>query len=79
MNNYIEATCIGRPLDLPSFNEDTEQWELFFEENHDDWNPHFERDIISVSVESAEEGTDAYNRYTSNPHKEEVQHEEIAS
>ena len=79
MNNYIEATCIGRPLDLPSFNEDTEQWELFFEENHDEWNPYFERDIISVSFESAEKVTDAYNHYNINPLKEEVQHEEIAS
>ena len=78
-HNYIEATCIGRPLDLPSFNEDTEQWELFFEENQDDWNPHFERDIISVSFESAEEVTDAYNHYNINPLKEEVQHEAIAS
>ena len=79
MNDYIEAVCIGKPLDLPEYNEDTEQWELFFEENHDDWNPHFERAIISVSFESAEEVTDAYNHYNINPLKEEVQHEEIAS
>ena len=77
MNDYIEATCIGRPLDLPSFNEDTEQWELFFEENHDDWHPHFERDIISVSFESVEEVTDAYNHYNINPLKEAQNNEVI--
>jgi hypothetical protein len=79
MNNYIEATCVGSPLDLPSFNEDTEQWELFFEENHEQWNPYFERDILSVSFESVEEVTDAYNHYNINPVMEEKQHEEVAS
>lgn len=75
MNNYIEATCIGSPLGLPEYNESTEQWELFFEENHDEWNPYFERDIISVSFESAEEVTDAYNHYNLNPVMEEKEDE----
>ncbi len=77
MNNYIEATCIGSPLGLPEYNESTEQWELFFEENHDEWNPYFERDIISVSFESAEEVTDAYNHYNVNPVMEEKEDEEV--
>jgi len=77
MNNYIEATCIGSPLGLPEYNESTEQWELFFEENHDEWNPYFERDIISVSFESAEEVTDAYNHYNQNPVKEDKENEEV--
>tara|TARA_Y100000385_G_C12921415_1_gene562745 strand:- start:452 stop:706 length:255 start_codon:yes stop_codon:yes gene_type:complete len=75
MNNYIEATCVGSPLGLPEYNESTEQWELFFEENHDEWNPYFERDIISVSFESAEEVTDAYNHYNVNPVMEEKEDE----
>ena len=75
MNNYIEATCIGSPLGLPEYNESTEQWELFFEENHDEWNPYFERDILSVSFESAEEVTDAYNHYNVNPVMEEKEDE----
>lgn len=75
MNNYIEATCIGSPLSLPEYNEDTEQWELFFEENYDEWNPYFERDILSVSFESAEEVTDAYNYYNQNPVMEEKEDE----
>ena len=76
MNNYIEATCIGSPLGLPEYNESTEQWELFFEENHDEWNPYFERDILSVSFESVEEVTDAYNHYNLNPVKEDKENEE---
>ena len=55
MNNYIEALCEGSPLDLPNFNEDTEQWEIYFEENQDDFHPYFQRDIISYSCESADE------------------------
>jgi hypothetical protein len=77
MNNYIEATCIGSPLGLPEYNESTEQWELFFEENHDEWNPYFERDILSVSFESVEEVTDAYNHYNQNPVKEDKENEEV--
>ena len=77
MNNYIEATCIGSPLGLPEYNESTEQWELFFEENHDEWNPYFERDILSVSIESVDEVTDAYNHYNQNPVKEDKENEEV--
>lgn len=62
-NNYIEATCIGRPLDLPTWDETSELWELFFEESPTPYHPYEDRDIISVSFESAQEVTDAYNYY----------------
>ena len=62
-NNYIEATCIGRPLDLPTWDEVSELWELFFEESPTPYHPYEARDIISVSFESAQEVTDAYNYY----------------
>jgi hypothetical protein len=78
MNNYIEATCIGRPLDLPTWDEASELWELFFEESPTPWHPDESRDIISVSFESAEEVTDAYNHYNQNPTGER-KHEELTS
>ena len=74
-NNYIEATCIGRPLDLPTWDEVSELWELFFEESETPWHPNQERDLISVSFESAQEVTDAYNHYNLNPVRKD-QHEE---
>lgn len=78
MNKYIEATCIGRPLDLPTWDEATELWELFFEESSTDYHPYNTRDIISVSFESAQEVTDAYNYY--NTHEiGEVQNEETTT
>jgi hypothetical protein len=68
MNSYIDAVCEGKPLDLPNFNEDTEQWELAFEESETPWHPYdSEKDILFVSFESAEEVTDAYNYYNQNP------------
>ena len=67
MNNYIEAVCVGAPLELPSFNEDTEQWELFFEESETPWSPFTDRDLLAVSFESSQEVCDAYNYYTQNP------------
>ena len=33
MNSYIESVCVGKPLDLPSFDEDSELWEVYFEES----------------------------------------------
>ena len=67
MNNYIEALCEGSQLDLPNFNEDTENWEIYFEQNQDDFHPYFQRDIISYSCESADEACDLYNYYNKNP------------
>lgn len=74
-NNYIESNCIGRPLDLPTWDEASELWELFFEESPTPYHPYENRDIISVSFESAQAVTDAYNYYNQNPVKEE-QYEE---
>ena len=75
MNNYIEATCIGSPLGLPEFNDDTEQYEVFFEENRDDFHPYFQRDIISYSCEDADEATEIYIYYNQNPIKKEKNEE----
>ncbi len=74
-NNYIEATCIGSPLGLPEFNDETEQYELFFEENHDQFHPLFQRDIISYSCEDADEATELYNYYNQNPVMESKENE----
>ena len=68
-NNYIEANCIGRPLDLPTWDEASELWELFFEESPTPYHPYENRDIISVSFESAQAVTDAYNYYNQHPSK----------
>ena len=73
MNNYIEAVCIGKPLDLPEYNEDTEQWEVHFEESETPWFPYdIPRDIISYSCESAEEACELYNHYNINPIEEDI-------
>ena len=40
MNDYIEAVCVGKPMGLPEYNEDTEEWEVYFEESETPWNPY---------------------------------------
>ena len=67
MNNYIEAICIGKPLDLPEYNEDTELWEVHFEESPTPWHPYDEQDLISYSCDSAEDACEIYNHYNQNP------------
>jgi len=76
MNNYIEAVCIGKPLELPSFNEDSEEWEVFFEESQTPWNPYSEIDLIGVPMESAEKACEVYNYYNQNPVGEQKENEE---
>ena len=68
-NAYVEGVCVGAPLGLPEYNEETEQWEVPFEESPTDYHPYFseERDILFVSCETAEEACDTYNHYTQNP------------
>ena len=63
MNNYIEAVCEGKPLDLPNYNENSEQWEIFFEESATHYHPYDQRDLLAVSFDSAQEASDAYNFY----------------
>jgi hypothetical protein len=87
MNNYIEATCIGRPLDLPDYNEQLEQWSLWFEESKTSYHPYDEAfreninfpDLISYSCDSAEEACELYNYYNQNPVTEETKNEETIS
>ena len=79
MNNYIEAVCIGKPLDLPEYNEDTEQWEVHFEESPTPWHPYDNQDLISYSCESADEACELYNYYNQNPVKEINEDEETSS
>ena len=50
MNNYIEAVCIGKPLSLPEYNEESEQWEVHFEESPTPWHPYDNIDMISLFI-----------------------------
>jgi len=64
MNEYIDAVCEGQPLDKPSFNKDSELWELYFEESATPWHPYDSRDLIAVSFDSAQEAEQSYNHYS---------------
>lgn len=64
MNEYIDAVCEGEPLDKPSFNQDSEQWELYFEESETPWHPYGQRDLIAVSFDSAQEAEQSYHYYS---------------
>tara|TARA_Y100000361_G_C10864096_1_gene190793 strand:+ start:73 stop:315 length:243 start_codon:yes stop_codon:yes gene_type:complete len=77
MNNYIEAVCIGKPLGLPEYDQDAEQWAVYFEESETPWCAHnLPRDIVAVYAEDSEEACDIYNHYNLNPVTEEVAIEE---
>ena len=33
LNPYVEAVCMGKPMGLPEYDMDAEQWEVYFEES----------------------------------------------
>tara|TARA_Y100001973_G_C5170886_1_gene319007 strand:+ start:486 stop:713 length:228 start_codon:yes stop_codon:yes gene_type:complete len=67
MNNYVEAVCIGKPMGLPEYDMDAEEWMVYFEESPTPWHPNQERDALPVYCVNAEEATDIYNYYNQNP------------
>jgi len=79
MNNYTEAVCIGKPMGLPEYDMDAEQWAVYFEESPTPWHPNQERDVLPVYCVNAEEATDIYNHYNINPVTEEKEDEEVTS
>lgn len=78
-NPYVEAVCIGKPLGLPEYDMDAEQWSVYFEESPTPWHPDATRDIVAVPCIDAEEATDIYNHYNKNPIMEEKQNDQVAS
>jgi len=79
MNDYIEAVCVGKPMDLPTWNEKSEKYEVYFEESETPWNPYADRDIISYVCESADEACEIYNYYNQNPVGERKENEETTN
>jgi hypothetical protein len=79
MNNYIEAVCIGKPMGLPEYDMDAEQWSVYFEESPTPWHPDTSRDIVAVQCVNSEEATDIYNHYNINPVMEEKKNDEANS
>jgi len=75
MNSYVEAVCVGKPLGLPEYDMDAEQWWVYFEESETPWNDE-PRDMLEVTCEDAQEATDIYNYYTQNPVKEIIENED---
>lgn len=76
MISYIDAVCEGKPMDLPNYNEDIEQWEIYFEESATPWYPNDQRDVISYACESADEACEVYNYYNQHPAGEGEDNEE---
>jgi len=72
---YIEATCKGRPFDLPAYDEATEEWNNSFIESPNK-NSGELVDLLEVPSGSAEEACEIYNYYNQNPVGEEKNHEE---
>ena len=76
MNKYLEAVCIGKPLGLPEYDEEAEQWVVFFEESPTPWNPYADQDMVGYHCEDSGEACGIYNYYNQNPIKLETHDDE---
>lgn len=75
LNPHVEAVCIGKPLGLPEYDMDAEQWSVYFEESETPWSDE-PRDIVGVICEDAQEATDIYNYYNQHPVGEKTNEED---
>ena len=64
MNEYINALCEGKPLEKPSYDQDSDMWSLWFEESDTSWHPYFQKDLIEVHFESQTEAQNAFDYYS---------------
>ena len=61
---YIDAVCVGEPLDKPSYDSEADTWELYFEESPTNYHLDTTQDLLSVSFESQAEADRAYHHYS---------------
>ena len=62
---YINAVCTGEPFDKPSYDADTDTWDLYFEESPTPHHPYFnEAELLCVSFNSQAEADEAYAHYS---------------
>lgn len=77
MIDYITTNCVLPPLDEPSYDAESDLWELFFEESFPSWYKKAEDEhpsLICVNFESREE-LDETLRQLENIEKERVAYE----
>lgn len=62
---YIDAVCKGEPLDKPIYDNESDTWELYFEESATEHHPYFsEPDLLCVSFENQADAERAYHHYS---------------
>jgi len=72
MIDYIKENCELPPLEKPLYDEDSDTWDLYFEEkdNHNHWVLN-ETELISLPFETKEEAEDVFQQSM------DVHHEQI--
>jgi hypothetical protein len=60
MIDYIKLNCVLPPIENPLYDEDTETWDLYFEEKGN-WHPNLQDDLICLPFDTQEEATQIFN------------------
>jgi len=61
MIDYIKINCELPPLEKPLYDEDSDTWDVYFEEKGN-WHPAVEDSLICLPFESQEEATQIFNQ-----------------
>jgi hypothetical protein len=62
MIDYIKENCVVPPMDEPTYDEDSDTWDLWFEASENEFFPYDTDDIVCLPFESKEEADKIYNK-----------------
>ena len=61
MIDYIKENCELPPIEKPLYDEDTETWDLYFEEKGN-WHPNLQDDLVCLPFDTQEEAKEVFVR-----------------
>lgn len=62
MIEYIEENCILPPLEAPLYDEDSDTYDLWFDERECAWHPYPDPQLICLPFETQEEAQQVFNQ-----------------
>ena len=62
MIEYIEENCVLPPLEAPLYDEDSDTYDLWFDERECAWHPYPDPQLICLPFETQEEAQQVFNQ-----------------
>ena len=62
MIEYIKENCVLAVLEAPLYDEDSQPYDLWFDERECSWFPYPDPQLICLQFDTEQEATDTYNQ-----------------